>query len=196
MRKILGLFSWFCDFIPKFAEHAHPLTELTNKQIPAKLPWGIDEQHTFDTLKDLCRAVMQPLHAIDWEKPFYISTNASNHTIASALTQTYLNDKELPICFFCKKLNDVPRNWPNMEKETYAVLEALNKFKHCVMFSKIDVYSDHNPLRFLTEPTSKSAKLLRWSLSLQNFDICFCYKSCLMAVSDCLSRMSSDGDDN
>jgi hypothetical protein len=200
VRKLLGFFSWFRDFLPNFAEYARPLTDLTNSRIPKKLPWGMQEERAFCMLKDLlCKAVMQPLHVIDWDKPFNISTDASDHTIAGALTQTNSEGQELPISFFSRKLTDVQRNWPTVEKEAYAVLEALNKFRHWVLFSKIIVYSDHNPLRFLTESMPKSAKLLRWSLALQNYDITFCYKpgkSSLMAVPDCLSRMGLDGDEN
>jgi len=58
---------------------------------------------------------------------------------------------------------------------------------------KIHVYSDHNPLAYLTEAAPNSAK--RWALALQNFDLCFHYQagsSSAMAVPDCLSRLESD----
>jgi len=32
--------------------------------------------------------------------------------------------------------------------------------------SQVIIYSDHNPLSFLTETASKSAKLIRWVLAL------------------------------
>jgi hypothetical protein len=60
---------------------------------------------------------------------------------------------------------------------------------------KIHVFSDHNPLAYLTEAAPKSAKLLRWALALQNFDLCFHYQagsSSAMAAPDCLSRLGSD----
>ena len=37
--------------------------------------------------------------------------------------------------------------------------------------SKIHIFTDHNPLTYLTESMSKSAKLVRWSLALQTFDV-------------------------
>jgi len=33
------------------------------------------------------------------------------------------------------------------------------------------VISDHNPLRFLAENAQRSAKLTRWALALQDYDI-------------------------
>ena len=42
------------------------------------------------------------------------------------------------------------------------------------MFGKNDVvYSDHNPITFLTKTARKSAKLMRWALAIQEFDVTF-----------------------
>jgi RNase H-like domain found in reverse transcriptase len=73
----------------------------------------------------------------------------------------------------------------------------LNRFRTWIFGYKIFIYSDHNPLSYLTESVPKSAKLLRWALALQNFDICFKYKagkSSATAAPDCLSRLGPDED--
>jgi len=36
VSQILGFFSWFTDYIPDFATHAKPLTDLTAKRVPSK----------------------------------------------------------------------------------------------------------------------------------------------------------------
>ena len=52
------------------------------------------------------------------------------------------------------------------------------------------VYSDHNPLSFLTKSVPKSAKLMRWALALQEFSIVFqYYPGRKNVVADCLSRL-------
>jgi hypothetical protein len=51
------------------------------------------------------------------------------------------------------------------------VLEALKRFYHWICGHEIHVFSDHNPLAFLTDAATESDKLLRWALALQNFDI-------------------------
>ena len=38
------------------------------------------------------------------------------------------------------------------------------------------IYSDHNPLTYITESSTKSAKLMRWLLSLQSYNVTFKYK--------------------
>jgi len=55
--------------------------------------------------------------------------------------------------------------------------------------TKVTVYCDHNPLQYVRECAPKSAKLLRWSLALQEFDLDFQYtKGSSNVVADWLSR--------
>jgi len=59
--------------------------------------------------------------------------------------------------------------------------------------TKVTVHSDHNPLLYVTESAAKSAKLMRWSLSLQEFDVTFKYRAGHANVAaDCLSRLNLD----
>jgi hypothetical protein len=74
-------------------------------------------------------------------------------------------------------LNNTQRNYATVEKEAYAALMSLRKYRQWVFGSKITVFSDHNPLTFLTESAPKSAKLMRWALALQEFDVEFKYRA-------------------
>ena len=198
VRQALGLFGWFRDYIPHYAENAIPLTNLTSKRVPNRIPWGNAEQRSFDKLKELlCKAVDQPLSIIDWKQPFNIYSDASDLAAGGVLSQTDDEGNERPIAFYSKKFNETQRAWSTIEREAFAVLEALKRFKMWIFGYKIHVYSDHNPLAYLTEAAPNSAKLLRWALALQNFDLCFHYQagnSRAMAVPDCLSRLGSDDD--
>ena len=84
---------------------------------------------------------------------------------------------EHPIAFFSSKLIPAQRNLATIEREAYAVLVAVNKFKHWFFGSKVTIHSDHNPLTYLTESAPKSSKLMRWSLALAEFNIEFKYKA-------------------
>ena len=66
---------------------------------------------------------------------------------------------------------------PQLEKEAYAALRSLQRVKQWVFGHRITVFSDHNPLTYLTEAAPKSAKLLRWALALQEFDVVFQYRA-------------------
>jgi len=54
---------------------------------------------------------------------------------------------------------------------------------------EVIIYSDHNPISYLTEASPKSAKLMRWALAIQEFNVKFKYKrGTLNTVADYLSR--------
>ena len=58
-----------------------------------------------------------------------------------------------------------------------------------VFGSKITAVCDHNPLQYIRDCAPKSAKLLRWSLALQEFDLEIKYKrGSDNVVADYLSR--------
>jgi hypothetical protein len=196
VRQALGLFGWFRDYLPQYAEHALPLTELTAKRVPNLVPWGARQQAAFDKLKRmLCDAACQPLHIIEWGKPFNVFSDASAYCAAGILSQTDDQGKERPIAFYSRKFNDTQRAWSTIEREAFAVLEAVKRFYHWIFGYEIHVFSDHNPLAYLTDAAPKSAKLLRWSLALQNFNLHFHYKAGktpAMAAPDCLSRLGSE----
>ena len=67
--------------------------------------------------------------------------------------------------------------WATIEREAYAVglIWALSRFRDIVFGSHITIFVDHNPLKYLTERAPKSAKLTRWTLALQEYNVTFQY---------------------
>jgi RNase H-like domain found in reverse transcriptase len=105
-----------------------------------------------------------------------------NHVVVSG-------DDEKPISFFSKKLSRCQIAWNVVEREAHAAIASLRKFHHLILCSMIVVYSDHNPLSFLVEGSSHSAKLTRCSLALQEYNIVFRYaKAKHNRVADYFSR--------
>ena len=96
---------------------------------------------------------------------------------------------EQPLAFACHKLTGPQCAWSTIEREAYAIIWALEKFHDTIFGSKITVVSDHNPLQYVRDCAPKSAKLLRWSLALQDFDPEIRYKKgSENTVADYLSR--------
>ena len=128
VRQVLGMFGWFREYIPAFAEHALPLTRLTSNKTPNKILWGDAEQKAFDTLKKLLsQAAEYKLNAIDWNKPFNVCTDASEHSVAGYLSQSDDIGHEQPIMFFSKILNETQQRWSTIEREAFAVIEMLKR---------------------------------------------------------------------
>jgi hypothetical protein len=193
LRKTLGFLAHFQAYIPQYAAVAKCLTDLTCKHISNKLPWTEIHQSAFDKLKLLlCEAVNNPLYIIDFNSSFNVSVDASGFAVACILSQTDTEGNEKPIALGSQKLTDAQaKAWSTIEKEAFAVVWALKKYRAWLFGSpQVHIYSDHNPLLFLTESAPKSSKLTRWSLALQEFNIVFHYKpGKLNFAPDFLSRL-------
>jgi len=189
VRQLLGLFSYFREHIPNFAAIARPLTDLTSKRVPNPLPWTEEHTVALDQLKHaLCKATT--LYIADFQRPFNVTVDASDYAVAGYLSQIDGEGIERPLAFFSAKLTGTQKAWATVHKEAYAVISALKKFRTWIFGAEINVFSDHNPLSFLTETAPKNAKLMRWALALQEFDIKFHFlRGKLNTVSDCLSRL-------
>ena len=87
-------------------------------------------------------------------------------------------------------MNSTQSSWSTIEREAFAALVALQKYQNWLFGAQITLYSDHNPLLYVTESAPKSAKLMRWALALQQFNVTFKYRSGKTnEAADCLSRM-------
>jgi len=123
-------------------------------------------------------------------KPFNLYCDSSNCAVGAVTTQQDNCGFERPISFISQMLTDIQQKWATIENKAYAIVWALTKLKEVIIGSKIHVFTDHNPLTYLTESMSKSATLLTWSLDLQAFDVDVKYtKGKLNVVADCLYRL-------
>ncbi|GBM08849.1 Retrovirus-related Pol polyprotein from transposon 297 [Araneus ventricosus] len=192
LRSFLGLASYYRDYIPNFSEIVLPLTDLSKGKVSNILPWSIEAEEAFVKIKDeLIR--MPTLHTLDISRPFWLYTDASATAIGTCLAQQDDVGKELPIAFFSKKLTLTQMKWSIIEREALCVLEALKKFDTWVFGGKIQAVSDHNPLTYLTNSAPYGAKLSRWALALQIYNLTISYrKSIQHENADVLSRLAID----
>ena len=110
--------------------------------------------------------------------------------ITLLLAQIDDEGNERPIMYVSTKLTETQLRWSVIAKESYAVIFALRKFDHIVYGQRIILYTDHNPLQYVTSSLFKDSKLVRWSLALQRYDITIKHRAgVLNANCDCLSRL-------
>jgi hypothetical protein len=83
--------------------------------------------------------------------------------------------------------------WSTIEREAFCMLEALRKFDTWLFGAKIEIVSDHNPLAYLTKNLPHGAKLARWALALQRYNVTVTYrKGSRHGNADALSRLPSN----
>jgi len=115
--------------------------------------------------------------------------DAGSVTVGCCLIQ-WADNHEKPIAFASCKLNPTQMAWSTIEREAYAVVFALRKFRNFIFGVKVTIFSDHNPLMYLRECAPKSAKLTRWALGLQDFDLSWEFRpGSKNQAADCLSRL-------
>jgi hypothetical protein len=167
IRSFLGHAGFYRRFIQDFSKKARPLCALLAKDISFKL----DEKclMAFEILKkELTSApIIQPP---DWSLPFELMCDASDYAIGAVLGQR-LNKLPHVIHYASRTLNDAQLNYSTTEKEFLAVVFALEKFRSYLIGSKVIIYTDHAAIRYLLSKKDAKARLIRWILLLQEFDL-------------------------
>ncbi|GKB59366.1 reverse transcriptase domain-containing protein [Tanacetum coccineum] len=68
-------------------------------------------------------------------------------------------------------MNEAQTHYTTTEKELLAVVYAFEKFRSYLVMSKSIVYTDHSAIKYLFAKKDAKARLMRWILLLQEFDI-------------------------
>ncbi|WVZ97421.1 hypothetical protein U9M48_042961 [Paspalum notatum var. saurae] len=131
----------------------------------------VDEEclEAFHKLKEAL--VIAPIIQLpDWNKPFEIMCDASDYAVGAILGQT--NDKKHhAISYASKTLTGPQLNYSTTEKESLAVVFAIDKFRSYLVGAKVIIYTDHAALKYLLTKKDAKPRLIRWVLLLQEFDI-------------------------
>jgi hypothetical protein len=189
LKSFLAMCSYYRSFTGNMAKVAVPLTEMTKNRCPKNFVLNSLQRHSFQTLKDKLSS-SEVLHSPRYDRHFIISTDASEYAIGACLSQLNDDGIECPISFVSNKLTDTQCRWAVVEKEAYAIVYALEKFSTIVFNCRIVVYTDHNPLQYLTRCAPSSAKLMRWALHLNKYDLEVKYRpGILNGNADCMSRL-------
>uniref|UniRef100_A0A803TGK0 Gypsy retrotransposon integrase-like protein 1 n=1 Tax=Anolis carolinensis TaxID=28377 RepID=A0A803TGK0_ANOCA len=188
IRSFLGLAGYYRKFIPSFSNLAAPLSDLTKKKHPNQVIWSSKCQESMDNLK---RALTSDsvLKAPNFDNPFILTCDASDTGLGAVLSQIDEDGEDRPILFLSKKWHSNELSMSTIEKECYSIIWSIKKLKPYLWGRKFTLQTDHAPLRWLDNVKGTNNKLLRWSLSLQDFtfDIKHIKGKCNV-VADALSR--------
>ncbi|GJT07900.1 reverse transcriptase domain-containing protein [Tanacetum coccineum] len=166
VRSFLGHAGFYRRFIQDFSKIARPMTHLLEKETP--FVFSEECVDSFTLLKEITEAPI--LIAPDWDLPFELMCDASDFAIGAVLGQRK-NKHFQPIHYASKTMNEAQTHYTTTEKELLAVVYAFEKFRSYLVMSKSIVYTDHSAIKYLFAKKDAKARLMRWILLLQEFDI-------------------------
>ena len=94
-------------------------------------------------------------------------------------------------------MSPVELNYTVTEKEFLAVIYAIKKFRHYITGYPTFVHTDHTAIRYMMNKPITNARVTRWLLLLQEFDITIVDKPGKEnVVADFLSKLVNNSDDS
>jgi hypothetical protein len=93
-----------------------------------------------------------------------VRCDASGVAIGAVLSQD-----NKPVAYFSEKLNETKRKYSTYDKEFYAIIQALKKWRHYLFPKEFVLYSDNQDLQFITRQEKLNQRHAKWIEFMQNF---------------------------
>ena len=188
VQSFLGFANFYWRFIPDYSNVAHPLIDLTKKNLAWH--WTPQCQSAFDSLKSLF--LSKPiLHLSNLSFPFAITTDASKFASGAMLLQTDANREWNPCSYLSQSFSSPERNYDIYDRELLAIIQALKSWRQYLYGSSfpIQVFTDHKNLTYFCEAQSLNWRQACWLLDLADFNLKMVHvPGKLLVAPDALSR--------
>ncbi|CAA6666526.1 unnamed protein product [Spirodela intermedia] len=140
IRSFIGLATFYRYFIRDFSSVIAPLTDCLKKET---FLWTEVVEQAFDRVKALITQA-PILRLPDFGKVFKVACDTSGVGIGGVFSQ-----EGHPIEYFSEKLNDVRRRYSTYDRGFYAVIQALKRWRHYLLYKEFVLFSDHEALKYL-----------------------------------------------
>ncbi len=167
VHRFLGMCGFYRKHVPSFAKIAAPLTNLIKCRV--SFVWTEECQESFERLKK-CLMDTPISTRTQVDKTFILTINTSNTDIGGVLSQIQSDDTNRPIGYFSKKLNPREARYSATDKETLAVVLTCRNFHHYLWGTHFTVITDHQPLTSIFKRKTKSPRMNRWILEMQEYN--------------------------
>lgn len=166
VRTFLRFTGWHRKFIKEQAEMSAPLVNLMKKNV--QFDWKQEHEQAYENIKS---AMLEAefLCNPDYSLPFHIDSTSSSVGTSAILYQIHNNEKRI-IAYMSTKLNELQRKYHPVERECFALIVALEKFRHYIDGNRIIVTTDQCSLNWLRNCKDPTGRIARWSLRLHAYD--------------------------
>jgi hypothetical protein len=144
VRIFHGLASFYWKFIRNFGGISALMMDTVKKRHKS-FHWTEEAEKSFNLLKR--NITEQPILVLrDFQKTFQVKCDASGFVIGAVFSQ-----EERPIAYFSEKLNEAKEKYSTYDKEFYAIIQALKKWRHYLIPKEFVLYSNNHALQFVTQ---------------------------------------------
>jgi hypothetical protein len=106
------------------------------------------------------------------QNPFEVETDASGYAMGAVLMQGGRH-----VCYHSEVFHGVVLNYPTYDKELYALVQDIKKWKHYLMGKETIIHTDHQPLQYLQAQSKlQQTRHYKWMGFLQQFHLVIKYK--------------------
>jgi hypothetical protein len=123
VRSFHGLASFYQKFIRNFSGISATMMDTVKKRHKS-FHWTTEAEKSFNLLNR--KITEQPVLVLpDFQKTFQVKCDASGFSIGAVLSQ-----EDRPVAYFSEKLDEVKLKYSTYDKEFYAIIQALKKWRH------------------------------------------------------------------
>lgn len=176
----MGLTGYYRRFVQHYGIIAKPLTALLQKN---NFHWTAAAEAAFQQLKE---ALIQiPTLALpNFSQPFIVETDACHSGVGAVLLQG-----KQPLAFLSKALPPTKLGLSTYEKELWALIFAINKWRYYLYGRPFTIRTDHQSLKFLLDQRLTTFLQQKWLSKLLGYDYVITYKKGSQNIAaDALSR--------
>jgi hypothetical protein len=161
--SFLGLAGYYRRFIKGFSKIAKPMTSLLEKGKEFK--WSRECQESFNQLKF---RLMSPLVLImsDLQKGSDIYCDVCRQGLGCVLMQ-----EGHVIAYVSRQLRKNELNYPTHDLELTLIVHALKIWRHYIMGTKCQVYTDHKSLKYIFTHKDLNLRQRRWLELIKDYDL-------------------------
>ena len=119
MQRFLGAANFHREFSHEYAQIAAPLEDVRNAK--GMIDWTPERCQAFVKIKELFASGIS-LQNVDWNKPIYLTTDASLLEIDAWIGQSNIKGDIVPVICVSKKLSLTQQRWSATKRELYGLI--------------------------------------------------------------------------